>query len=326
MKKKIFAICSVIAVAIVLIAVLVPSCTQPPAQCTIDVKATLDGSAWTGAVQYTLTGSTGASSINGTEVEKRFTVDCGSWTCAYVSGGPAGASFVNITPAATQSVSNGGTITFTLNFIRPQVPIWDASIEFVSWTIDGVRVAPGTYRVPQGTIVDIEYKEHVSGEEDAVVTVRQTNWLRYHYKGANEWTTIHAVNAWGAVTMSPPADKISQMTTVGGQPAPFCTYIEAIKCQPVLLDVETEWELVVCVDYTKSINWIRFGGASPLLLQDGLGDVLFEAMTPEQPVLETITLSARACVELDGDENPDNDCADWCPELTIEVQPLEQPQ
>ena len=185
MKKNFFTICLVLTVSILLIAFLILSCTPPPVQCSIVVKATLDGSPWTGAEQYTLTIATGASPVNGTAVENSFTVDCGSWTCAYVSGGPAGASFVNITPSTTQSVSNGGTITFTLNFVTPQVPIWDASIEFDSWTIDGQRVPPGVYQVPPGTIVDIEYKEHVSGEEDAVVTVRQTNWLRFHYKGAN---------------------------------------------------------------------------------------------------------------------------------------------
>jgi hypothetical protein len=47
-------------------------------------------------------------------------VDCGNWTCTYVAVGPVGASFVNITPSATQAVSAGGTITFTLNFVTPQ--------------------------------------------------------------------------------------------------------------------------------------------------------------------------------------------------------------
>jgi len=89
--------------------------TIPPERCTIEVKSALCDIPWEGDVQYTLTES-GGSPINGTEVPDSFTVDCGNWTCAYVSGGPAGAFLVDITPSTTQEVSGGGTITFTLNF------------------------------------------------------------------------------------------------------------------------------------------------------------------------------------------------------------------
>ena len=43
----------------------------------------------------------------------------GNWACAYVLGGPTGASFINITPSPTQVLSAGATITFTLNFVTP---------------------------------------------------------------------------------------------------------------------------------------------------------------------------------------------------------------
>jgi hypothetical protein len=124
-RRKIFSICSILLVLLVSIAVLVPSCA--PTTGTIKVKATLDGSAWTGAVQYTLTAWTGTgagSSINGTSVDASYSVDPGIWACAYASGGPAGASFVNITVNITtstnQTVIAGGTVTFTLNFVTPQ--------------------------------------------------------------------------------------------------------------------------------------------------------------------------------------------------------------
>jgi len=120
MRKRILAISLSCLALGVLIAVLVLSCAQPSTQGTIDVKATLDGSAWTGAAQYTLTGPGAAAPtiINGASVPTTHrNVDPGSWTCAYVSGGPAGASFVNITPSSTQSLSAGSTITFTLNFV-----------------------------------------------------------------------------------------------------------------------------------------------------------------------------------------------------------------
>jgi len=116
LKKKIFSIWSVLLVLLVSISILVPSCT--PTTGTIVVKATLDGAAWTGAVQYTLTLPAAAAPIviNGVSVTTTHSrVNPGSWTCAYVSGGPG--TFVNITPGATQSVTAGGTITFTLNFV-----------------------------------------------------------------------------------------------------------------------------------------------------------------------------------------------------------------
>ena len=331
MRRKVIGICLI---SIVVLAFLLLSCVEPPPEedCTIDVKATLGGSAWTGSVEYTLTGPAGASPINGTSVESRHTVDCGSWTCAYVSGGPAGASFTGISPADTQTVSAGGTITFTLNFVTEQETRWDVSIEFETWTIDGQPVPDGTYRVSPGTIIDIEYEVHASGEEDAVVEVYETKWLRYHYKGPGEGNWIHAVNAPGGVTMHPPADKIpgSQMTSVEGQDAPYCTEIWAPKCQIILLDVHVGWEQVVCVNYKQDVNWLRINPPyvpSTMILQDGLDEVLFDIYPAqqEQPPLETITLSAMACVEMEGDENPDNDCTDWCPELTIEILPPELP-
>ncbi|MFO7996069.1 MAG: hypothetical protein R6U93_02810, partial [Dehalococcoidia bacterium] len=63
MKKKVFAICLVL---VLLTAVFWLSC-PPPAQGTIEVKATLDGDPWTGALTYTLTPASG-SPISGTDV------------------------------------------------------------------------------------------------------------------------------------------------------------------------------------------------------------------------------------------------------------------
>ena len=68
-------------------------------------------------------------------------MDAGNWTCAYVSGGPAAAYFVNITPSATQSVTAGGNTTFTLNFATYAAHPLDASATFKSWTINGVEVS-----------------------------------------------------------------------------------------------------------------------------------------------------------------------------------------
>ena len=81
---------------------------------TIVVSATLNGSPWSGVINYTLTGPKAES---GSSVPKTFSnLATGSYTIGYSSGGPSGATFDGITPSATQTLSAGGTITFTLNF------------------------------------------------------------------------------------------------------------------------------------------------------------------------------------------------------------------
>jgi hypothetical protein len=114
MRKRRFTIYSVLVVAIVLLAVFVPSCGGTKG--TIEVKATLGGDPWQGQVRYGLAEAGGASPINGTEVPYTFSTATGEWTCVYVSGGPDGAYCANITPSVTQTLSEGGNITFTLNF------------------------------------------------------------------------------------------------------------------------------------------------------------------------------------------------------------------
>ncbi|MCJ7669211.1 MAG: hypothetical protein MUO61_01680 [Dehalococcoidia bacterium] len=311
MRKKLFAICLSVVVAIVLLAVFVPSCT--PTTGTIEVKATLDGSPWSGAVSYNLTGP-GTPPTGTTSVPKSFTVDPGSWNCTYVSGGPPDAYFVNITPSETQSVSAGGNITFTLNFASFAASPLDASTTFVSWTINGVQVPPGVYLVHPNDIIDVEYKVHASGAQGATVTVKETSWLQVHYTGGGPYgmVTIHAVNAWGAVSMNPPATKLSQMTTIEGVPAPYCTTVIAYECEPVKLDVETEWKLVICNNYTKSINWLSFPSAP---------NILFDLQVPE-PIAGagTYNLTAWSCVDLDRDTDPSNDCTGNST-ITIQLMP-----
>ncbi len=322
-KKKIFSIWSVLLVLVVSLAVLVPGCT--PTTGTIEVDATLDGSPWTGAVNYTLTGpgATAPTIIDGDTVPDSFTGDPGSWTCAYVAGGPG--TFVDITPSPTQSVTAGGAINFTLNFVTPVAPtLVDAYVTFDSWSINGTPIPtppPGiTVWVSPGTIIDATYKEHVSGEEEgAVVTVHQTSWLTIHNTGAEgsgegESMWLHCVNGDGAVTMDPPAESsANQQCTVEGNPVEPCDEIELKVCIPVNLDMEIDWELKICTDYTKTINWI--GYPSPT-------DILFD-VTVVVP-FHTVTLVSWACVEVgEGfeDTNPDNDCCDPSPMITIGFLP-----
>lgn len=327
MRKEVFAICSVLLILVASIAVLGPGCT--PTTGTINVDATFDGSPWTGPVDYTLTGpgATAPTVINGTSVDDSFTADPGSWTCAYVSGGPG--VFVDITPSETQSVTAGGTTNFTLNFVTPVVPPTqvDASVEFLTWSINGTPVLPGWHPVGPGAIIDAHFKKHVSGaEEGAKVTIDQTDWLDFHNNGyeGEEGPPIklHCVNAWGAVTTDPPSDKNSQQATVEGDPVAPCYRFAVEFCEHVFLDVETSWEQKICTNYTKNINWIGLPkpGGEPWILA-GLDDVVWEIETPLLPG-QSFDLVAWACVEVgEGfeDTNPDNNCTNPadCPPLFI---------
>jgi hypothetical protein len=316
MRKRLIPIYSVLAIAILLLAVLVPGCGGTTG--TIVVKATLDGLTWTGNVSYTLTPASG-SPTSGTYVEQTFTdVAAGNWTCAYVSGGPG--AFLNITPSATQSVAAGGTTTFVLNFVSVQV---DAYVTFKTWTHNGtpIPVLPpgGILWINKGDWIDAEYEEHVSGAQaGAPVPVHQTSWLQVHNIGeegnpeANSiW--LHCVNAPGAVKMNPPASKLSQQCTVEGDPVQPCHMVELKFCQPVNLDVEIDWELAICTNYTKTINWI--GYPSP-------ADILFDAVNVT--AFHRVTLVSWACVEVgEGfvDTNTANDCSGNSTMLTIGFMP-----
>jgi hypothetical protein len=264
-------------------------------------------------VNYTLTGAT--SNVTGTTVAKTFSVDAGNWTCAYVSGGPAAAYFVNITSSSTQSVTAGNTTTFTLNFATFAASPLDASVAFDSWTINGVRVPPGVYVVGPNTIIDVEYTEHVSGATGAPVTVHQTSWLQVHnigYEGEPGPTiTLHVLNGFGAVSMDPPATVSNQKCTVEGLPVNICDMIPLYYCEPVNLDVEVDLKLVVCNNYTKTINWIGF--PSPT-------NILFDITLPLLAG-QSFTVTSYACVDLEGDADPSNDCTVACPTLTIIYSP-----
>ena len=60
MRRKILSIWSVLLVLVVLLAVLVPGCEGEIQLGVIEVRATLDGLPWTGAVDYILTPASGS--------------------------------------------------------------------------------------------------------------------------------------------------------------------------------------------------------------------------------------------------------------------------
>jgi len=317
MTRKLFAIWSILLILVASIAILGPGCT--PTTGTIEVDATLDGSPWTGAVDYTLTPETG-SPVSGTSVSANFTVDAGNWTCAYVSGGPPGAHFIDITDSPTQELSAGGTITFTLNFVTPvEVDAW---VVFDTWTIDGNPVSAGFHQLIPGMIVDARYTEGVSGNQTGQeVKVKETLWAKYHNWNENEKPrSLHVVNAWGAVWGVPPFEqKLSQQATVGGQPVSPCQNIPCPFCQTISLDVEIETVQKVDTIYTKNVNWIRFKTPGEMslgawVLLNGGTDAIFEEDVSGFVGWESFDMTTWACIEVGAgfvDTNPVNDC---CPE------------
>ena len=107
-----------------------PGPTPPPTAGTIVVNGILEGSPWSGQLNYVITGPEAQS---GSSAPQTFSnLGEGTYSLTYSSGGPGGATLVSITPSPTQTLSADGTITFTLNFeVQPSSSI------AVSATLDG---------------------------------------------------------------------------------------------------------------------------------------------------------------------------------------------
>ena len=83
---------------------------------TVVVKATLNGSPYTGAIYFDVSGPFQNSDY---QVPRTYTsVPIGSYSVNYTGGGPSDAVFTDITPAPSQQLYAGRTIVFTLNFVK----------------------------------------------------------------------------------------------------------------------------------------------------------------------------------------------------------------
>jgi len=334
MRGKIFSVWSVLLILVLSLTVLVPGCEGEIPLGTIEVTATLDGSPWTGAVDYTLTPATG-SSFAGTSVDKTFIEDPNDWTCAYISGGPG--TFVSITPAETQNLAAEGTITFTLNFQSTQV---DVSIVFDTWSINGTPVpptpgGPGTFWwINEDTVVDAHYTVHVGGNNTGKpVTVHETMTIMVHNVGPEGegnpglppivW---HVVNGLGAVQTDPPLDVSNQVATHDGNPVPACTNINLPWCEPVHLDAECDVETEVGATFTKKVNWVRNPqgvNITPLAMWD---DSIFEIDTIQAwTVFTMVTNACEAVGEGFVDTDQSNDCCADSPMIYIGFVPPPPP-
>ena len=80
----------------------------------IQINATFNGTPWTGGVYYNVTGP--ESYTGGAAPNTYYNQALGSYTVAYTQAGPFSATFTGITPSATQTLTAGATLTYTLNF------------------------------------------------------------------------------------------------------------------------------------------------------------------------------------------------------------------
>ena len=325
MRKKIISIWSVLLVLVISLAVLVPGCDGGPCIGEIEVKATLCDAPWEGNVTYTLTGPGAiAAPITGTNVSALFdNVECGNWTCEYVSGGPDGAFLESITPSPTQEVTNGEIITFTLNFEEDQ----DASIEFITWTIDGVPIEEwegmwgyqdGAYGVVMGEashIIGVHYAQRVDGCQGKEVAVNETSEFKIAFMGGlGQYTDplIHVANNWCAVVKEPePIEKVSQKPSVNGEPVEYCTVVP-LPLNPlgqnVTLDVETIWTLEKPIDYIKTIDWLHIGECEPQTPCCVLFELLVEVGSGSLIQFDMVSCAEVELMD-DVDVNPENNHA-----------------
>jgi len=323
-KRWFLVVCSVLAVLVVAIGLLMPGCTgQGAGKGSIVVQATLCGIAWQGQVNYTLSLAGAGSPISGTVVPTSHSnVDVGTWTCAYVSGGPPGAFLKSIKPSATQSLVANGTVTFTLDFELNQ----DAAIQWSTWTLNGAPWQSPTLETVPCNILDVHFLQSVDGCTGYNVTLNETDWLTITAAPANPAPVcFYVVNHDCALNKTPsgqglPPVKKSQEATVNNITRPVGYNVTVNPGASTGLDVHTQWQLVKGINYTKSINWLGISKApyEPELPPHPC--VLFELVVP-MPGQYVFTLVTSAHVDLVGDTdvNLANNDAVSIPPLTLIV-------
>ena len=127
---------------------------------TAVVAATLNGSPWSGPVSYTLSHYTVSGPVEKIGYSVPGTISGltpGNTQLSYNSGGPAGAILSGISPSAQQTLSSGGSVYYTMNFVMQQ----SYGSIIVNATLDG---APWQTLMGSGTIsYTISGAKHDSG-------------------------------------------------------------------------------------------------------------------------------------------------------------------
>ena len=257
----------------------------------------------------------------------------GFYTADFLDGGPPAAILVNIVPEESQALTSGGTVIFTLNFEKKR----DASIEFITWTIDGVPIeqwegawqyTEGSYYVSieeLGNVIDVHYEERVDGCEGAVVTVNETSDFQIHWLdaiGEYMYPELHVANNWCAVVKEPEPEKLFQRTSCNGEFVEQGVYFDWPKpgiCENVTLDVETSWLLEQPIDYLKTITWLHIGECGPQASCCTLFEFLVDAASGSGYIFEMVSCSEVELTD-DVDVNPDNNYA-YSPPLILYYEP-----
>jgi len=103
------------------------------------VTATLNGAAWSGPVNYTLSHYAVSGPVEKSGYSVPGTIGglpSGNIQLNYNSGGPSGATLTGISPSAQQVLSSGGSIYYTMNFVTQQSygsVIVNATLDGASW-------------------------------------------------------------------------------------------------------------------------------------------------------------------------------------------------
>jgi hypothetical protein len=193
----------------------------------------------------------------------------------------------------------------------------DASITFVSWTINGTLVDPGAYNVTENTTIGVIYTVYVDGPQGEIVPVAETCSVTINYtSGESEPDTVHSIDADSAFSMAPePVSKAVQESTIDGHSAPYCTNADLFKGEPMDLGVGTMWELGTGTSYTNSIDWLGIVSSNETVF----------ALPEPIPSPKSYELVAQASIDVDEDVNPANNSVVASPALLISVKPITIP-
>jgi hypothetical protein len=255
---------------------------------------------------------------------------------------------LGIKPSVTQTVTAGGTITFTLELEQGQ----DASTEFVGWIINGEPVPPQDPYNPEwyflisgfNATIGAVYQQQVAGCEGLEVLLNESNSLKVWEVHCNvtapepylePW--LHVANNWCAVNKIPEAggavcEKAYQHASIGDIPAEPCTRLHFDGSPPdyampwvavdgdtwyeydphLNVDAHTSWQLEKKASYDKTIDWLD------VTIDKETGpwvDCALFDLVPFDPectdLYRLFVIHTEAHVELEDDEDiyPDNN---WC--------------
>jgi len=162
-----------------------------PTTGTIRVIATFDGKPWEGSIAIKLIAPNGWIDYLSVHVPwEQSGFMPGTWTLEFRSGGPEGGILKDITPSSTQTLSAGGTITFTLNFVKggpPDMPdLWVEDI----WTVPESFTCGDTVKI--GVMVRNE------GMGDAVGVFRTCLYLDGNLIGCHDQNGLAGGRSLGA--------------------------------------------------------------------------------------------------------------------------------